>query len=114
MINVRERIDNRCSRMLRQDFESLLRKNTRHDSLHPARKAASDIGNGFAVTEMRVGVIEINRRPAQAGNTDFECNARAQRWLFKNHCQEPASEGVLVAVRVRLNVRSQTKQLADL
>jgi len=32
----------------------------------------------------------------------------------KNHRQEPARESFLVAVRVRFDIGSQTKQLADL
>ena len=79
--------------MRRQHFKRLLRKHARDDSLHPARKAPPDVGNRFALAQMRIGVIEVNRRAAQAGDADFKRDARAQRRLFKNHRQKAARQG---------------------
>src|ERR1700730_14260328 len=79
MINIRERVDHRNCRMRREDVERVLRKHARHDSMHPARKASPNIGNGFAVAQMRIRMIEINRRAAQTGDANFKGHACAER-----------------------------------
>ena len=78
--------------MRRENFQRLLRKYARHNPVHPARKAAPDIGNRFALAQMRVRVVEENCRAAQARNADFKRDPRAQRRLFKNHRQKPAGQ----------------------
>src|SRR5882762_6411543 len=114
MVEIGQRVDDWNARMRRQGVESLLRKYTRNDSLHPARQAPRDVGNRFALAQPRVRMIQKNCRAAEAHNADFKRDTRAQRRLFKNHRQESARESFLVAVRVRLDIRGQTKQLADL
>ena len=100
--------------MRREHFQRLLRKHARHNALHPARKAAPDVGNRFALAQMRVRVVEVNRRAAQAGNAHFKRDPRAQRRLFKNHRQKPPGQRGLVAVRMRLDVRGQVEQFLHL
>src|SRR5579864_2170908 len=63
---------------------------------------------------MRFGMVKKNRRPAHAGDADFKRDARAKRRFLKNHRQEAAGQGRLVAFRMRLDVRSQAKQFLDL
>src|SRR5207302_1020601 len=98
----------------RQGVESFLCKYARNDSLHPARKAPRDVGDRFALAQPSIRVIEENGRATHAYNADFKGHARAQGWLFKNHREEPARKSFFIPVRMRLDVRSQTEQLADL
>src|SRR5579863_1739068 len=63
---------------------------------------------------MRVGVIEINRRAAKAGDADFKRDARAQRRLLKNHGQKAAGQRGLVALGMRLHIRGQAEEFLDL
>src|SRR5882672_1432816 len=114
MVEIGQRVDDWNGRVRRQGIESLLRKYTRDNSVHPARKAPRDIGNRFALAQPRVCVIEEDGRTTHAHHADLKRDPRAQRRLFKNHRQESARESVLVTVRVRFDVRGQTKQLADL
>src|ERR1019366_7210495 len=105
MIEIRERIDDRNAGMCRQGLECFLRKHARHNPLHPARKTPRDIGNRFALAQMRVRVVEENGRATQARNADLKGDTRAQRRFFKNHGEKPASEGALVTVRMGFDVR---------
>ncbi len=114
MVEVRQRVDDWNGRMRRQSVQGLLLKYTRDDPVYPARKTPRDIGDRFALAQPRVRMIEQNGRATHAHDAGFERDARAQGRLFKNHREEPARESVLVPIRVRLDARGQTKQLADL
>src|SRR5258708_34696104 len=107
MIDIREGVDYRHSRMRCENFKRILRKHTRDNSMHPARKAPRNIGNRFAVAKMRIRVVEVNRRAAHAGDADFKRDASAERRFLKNHRQKTTREGGLVAIRMRLDVRGK-------
>src|SRR4029077_823067 len=114
MIHVRKRVDDRHRRMRGENFKTILRKNTRDNSVHPPREAPPHIGNRFAITEMRVRVVEVNRRAAHAGDANFKCDARAQGRFLKNHRQKTAGQGGFVAIRMRFDVRGQAKQFLNM
>src|SRR5712692_11140872 len=114
MVEVRQRVDDGNAGMRRQGVQGLLLKYTRDDPVYPARKTPRDVGDRFALAQPGVRMIEQNGRATHAHDAGFKRDARAQGRLFKNHREEPARKGVLVPLWVRLDVRGQTKQLADL
>src|SRR5579864_8084698 len=114
MVDVRKRVDDWDGCVRRKNFQSLLRKNARDDSLHPSRKTAPHVGNRFALAEVRLGMVEENGATAQAGDAHFKRDTRTQRWLFKNHREETSRKGGLVPFGMRLHVRGQPKELLDL
>src|ERR1700674_4443513 len=99
--------------MRSQSVESFLRKYARNDPVDPARKAPCDISDRFALAQPRIRMVQENGRSAHAHNADFKCDTRAQGRLFKNHRDESARKSILVTLRVHLDIRGQTKQLAD-
>ena len=103
MIEVGKRVDHRNIGVGRELLERFLLENARDDAGDPAFEALGDVRNGFAFAEMRDGVIEKYGRAAQAGNADFESNARAQRRLFENQREEAAGERAAVTVGMRLS-----------
>src|SRR5258706_13039273 len=109
MVDIRERVDDGNTGKCRQGVKSILLKYARDDSVHPTRKAPRDIGNRFALAETSVRVIEQNGRASHAYDANFKGDARAQGRLFKNHGKESARESILVAIRMRLHVRRETK-----
>src|ERR1700676_3668219 len=114
MIQIGQRINNGNTRKRCQGVQGFLRKYARYDSVDPTRKAPRDVSDRFALAETRVRVVEQNGRAPHAYNAHFEGHTRAQGGFFKNHGEETARESVLITIRVRLDVRRQTKQLADL
>src|ERR1700730_502557 len=92
----------------------MLRENARDDAVNHALEILRDVGNGLAVAEARGGVIEEHGSAAEAGDTNFESDARAQRRLLENHGQKAASERAAVTIRASLDIRGEMEELAHL
>ena len=114
MITIGKRVDHRNARVGGQLVERFLLEYARDDAVHPAFQAFRHVRDGFALAEMRDGVIEKYRRAAQAGDAHFESDARAQRRFFENQREEAAGQRAAVTVGMRLHIRGQMQKAADL
>src|ERR1700726_3778762 len=90
MVTIGKRVNYRNGGVFSESVNRFLRESARHDSLNPAFEVFRHVGNRFSLAEFRFGVVEKNRRAAEACDADFECDARAQRRLFENQSEEPA------------------------
>src|ERR1700733_1797129 len=114
MIAVGKRVNHRYGRVFRQRINRFLRERSRHDSLNPTFEIFCHVGNGFALTQSRFRMIEKNRSATEARYSDFESNARAQRRLFKNQCEETARKSSAIAVGMGLHIRGEMEEFAYL
>src|SRR5208337_142779 len=74
---VRKRVDNRNSDVGGHFFKDALFVDARHDALNPLLEISSDVGNGLAFAEARLGVVEKDHEAAHALNTDLKGDASA-------------------------------------
>src|SRR5271156_6316747 len=114
MITIGKRVDHWNAGVGGQLLEGFLLENACDDAGDPALEAFRDVRDGFAFAEMRDGVIEKYGRAPQAGDADFESDARAQRRLFENHREETTGERAAITVGMRFHVRGELQEVADL
>src|SRR5271156_6270443 len=114
MIAIGKRVDHRNSGVGGQLIERFLLEDARDDAGDPAFQAFRDVRNGFALAQMRDGVIKKYGRTAQACDTDFESDAGAQRRLFEDQREEAAGERAAITVGMRFHVRGEMQEVADL
>src|SRR5271169_1308641 len=114
MITIGKRVNHRNARISGQLVERFLLEYARHDAGDPAFQAFRHVRDGFALAQMRHGVIEKYGRAAQAGDAHFESDARAQRGLFENQREEAAGQRAPVTVGMRLHIRGEMQKAANL
>ena len=109
---VRQGVDDGNSNVLRHFVEHTLLVNARDDALHPALQVARHVGDGFALAEPRLRVIQKDHEAAHALNADFEGDARAQRRLLKNQRDMLAAKRGSILRGTRLDVGGALQQIA--
>jgi len=62
-----------------------VRVGAQHDDLHPALDIARDVGEGFALAEGRLGLVDEESRAAEGVHRGLEGEAGAERGLLKEH-----------------------------
>ena len=68
-------------------------KSAKDDPVHPALEIVGDVTELFPPVEAPVSLIDKRSPAAHAGHPCFERQARAQRWLLKEHHDLLACEG---------------------
>src|SRR3984885_15793780 len=75
MVTVGKRVNYGNGCVFSESVNRFLRESARDDSLNPAFEIFCHVRNRFSLAEFRFGVVEKNRRAAEAGDADFECDA---------------------------------------
>src|SRR6202021_1793361 len=84
-------------------FDGFLREGAKHDHVDPALEIVRDVAERFAGVEAALRLIDEHRSAAEACHARFEGEARAQRWLFKEHNHLLAGQGALEDGRARFH-----------
>ena len=107
-----ERVDHGDVDAGRHFFQNTLFVNAGDDALHPTLEVAGHVGDGFALAQPRLGVIEENDVTTHALDADLKRDARAQGGLLKDESNVLAAQHGGEARRARLDVRGALQQLA--
>ena len=89
-----------------------MRKRARGNRVHPPLEILGHILDGFTLTESRLRVVKEYRAAAHALHAHIKSCPRAQRRLLKNQRKVFARKRRAVIVGARLDVGSQTEQIA--
>ncbi len=85
MLEVAEGVDDGDARVLRHFCDGLVGVSAQHDDLDPALDVARDVGQGFALAEGRLGLVDEERGAAEGVHRRLEGEARAQGGLLEEH-----------------------------
>ena len=85
MLEVAEGIDHGDAGVLRHFGDGLVRIGAQHDDADPALDVARDVGQGFALAQGRLGLVDEERGAAEGVHRRLEGEARAQRGLLEEH-----------------------------
>ena len=104
MLEVGERIDHRHARVGGHLGDGVVRVGAQHDHVDPALHVARHVGDGFALAERRVGLVDEDRVAAHGVDAGLEGQARAQAGLLKHQHHLLGVERVAILARIALHV----------
>ena len=78
---VGESVYDRYGRHARQLFDALVREGADHDPVEIAAEDVRGVADGLAAADLHLGLIEIERTPAEFAHADFEGDPRPGRRL---------------------------------
>src|SRR5581483_7512781 len=89
-------------------------KGAEHDYVDPALQVVGDVAQFLPGIKTACGLVDEERDSAQARNSRFKRQARAQGRLFEEHDQLLAGERAAKVGRTRLHVRRKVQYHLDL
>ena len=84
MLEVGERVDDRHARVGGHLGDGVVRVGAQHDHVHPALQVPRHVGDGFALAQRRVGLVDEDRVAAHGVDAGLESQARAQAGLLEH------------------------------
>src|SRR5258707_12384346 len=114
MKSVGKRVDYRDVGAGGHFFQHALLVNARDDAVNPALEIARHIGNGFALAEAGLRMVEEDDLSAHALNADLEGDAGAQGRLLENQRDEFAAQVAVVKLGMRLEFPGELEEVARL
>jgi hypothetical protein len=114
MLEVGERVDDRHARVGGHLGDGVVRVGAQHDHIHPALHVARHVGDGFALAQRRVGLIDEDGVAAHGVDAGLEAEARAQAGLLEHQHHLLGVEGMAVLARIALDVVAQLENGAHL
>ena len=109
---VRKRVDDGNGDVGSHFFEDALFVDARDDALHPLLEIASDVGNGLALAEARLGVVEEDHEATHALNADLKGDTSAQGRLLKDQGDVLVAQDGGETRRTGLDVRGALQEIA--
>ena len=85
VLEVRERVDDGHVGVRGHLGDGVVREGAEDDDVHPALEVAGDVGDGLALAEGSVGLVDEDGVAADGVHRGLEGEARAQRGLFEEH-----------------------------
>ena len=104
MLEVGERVDDRHARVGGHLGDGVVRVGAQHDDVDPALDIARHVGDGLALAERRVGLVDKDRVAAHGVDAGLEAQARAQAGLLEHQDHLLGVERVAILARVALDV----------
>ena len=102
MQEVRQRVDDRDVRPLRELEGAVMAERADHDAVEVAREHARRVADGFASPELEVTVREEKRLAAELVHARLKGYSRSRRRLLENHAERLALEDLVRHTRFLL------------
>ena len=113
MLEVRERVDDGDARVGGHLRDGVVRVGAQDDDVDPALDVAGDVGDGLALAEGRVGLIDEDGVAAHGVDAGLKAEAGAQAGFLKHEDHLLGVEGMAVLARVALDVVAELEDGAD-
>ncbi len=107
MFEVREGVDYRHTRVGGHLRDRIVRIGAQHDHIHPALQVARHVGDGFALTQRRIGLINEDGVTTHGVDAGFKAQARAQAGLFEHQHHLFGVESTAVLAGIALDLMAQ-------
>ena len=113
MLEVGERVDDGDARVGGHLGDGVVGVGAQHDDIDPALDVAGDVGDGLALAQGRVGLIDEDGVAAHGVDAGLKAEARAQAGLLKHEHHLLGVEGVAILARIALDVVAELEDGAD-
>ena len=114
VLKVRERVDDRHAGVGGHLGDGVVRVSAQHDDIDPAFDVARHIGDGLALAERRVGLIDEDGVAAHGIDSGLEGQACAQAGFLKHEHHLLGVKGMAILERIALDFVAQLENGAHL